>query len=247
MSLMGQTLILYLLLGLGVASAVYLGMGGTSRWQRAFCVVSAVPFWPFYVPLLLSGRRVRFAPLPAAEEASQDEMASAIAQVDAELGAALSSLEGWADDALARERERLHGLRAAWTARAGRIRAMDRLLALPGNGAAGGCQEQFSAVPLPVSAATNERLRHSQGVRQQNLERLRGVRQRAYDDLMTTLAWVRELSSMLQLARFTDTSAARLGDLLAQVAAAGEGVPEITWPDDTTLPAAGLASQGPQG
>ena len=76
-------------------------------------------------------------------------MAVAIAQVDAELEAALSSLDGWAEDVLARERGRIRELRAAWTAQAERIREMDRVLALP-----------EYAVPIPDGdAQVSDRLR----------------------------------------------------------------------------------------
>src|SRR5207248_4512077 len=110
-----------------------------------------------------------------------------INQVDAELEAALASLDGWASDVLAREKDRLHELRSAWTAQAERIRAIDRLLALP----------EYSVpaddLPLPCAGTDlGERLRHSRQARLQNIERLRQVRRRAYDDLMGTLALVRE-------------------------------------------------------
>src|SRR5688500_7920567 len=111
MSLLGQTLILYLLAGIGVAGAVYLRERGR-RWDRWFRVASAVPFWPLYVPLLLArpdgAPAERIAVLKPA-----DEMDAAIARVEAELEMALGSLDGWAEDVLARERGRIGELRAA--------------------------------------------------------------------------------------------------------------------------------------
>src|SRR2546428_251426 len=62
---------------------------------------------------------------------TKDDMSAAIAQVDAELEAALNSLDGWAEDVLARERDRIRELRDAWNAQANRVREMDRLLSLP--------------------------------------------------------------------------------------------------------------------
>ena len=103
MSLFGQTLSLYLVIGAGVAGAVFL-TGGAGRWFR---VLTAVPFWPLYLPLLLTAGR-RGADGAAA---LQDDLAIAIAQADAELEAALGSLDGWAEDVLARERGRLRDLR----------------------------------------------------------------------------------------------------------------------------------------
>jgi hypothetical protein len=160
-------------------------------------------------------------------------MAGAISQVEAELQAALGSLDGWAEDVLAREKDRLAELRAAWTAQAERIREMDRLLAVP------------ESVPEPLTDTINDRLRHSQEARRQNLDRLRQVRRRAYDDLMGSLAWVRELVSMIHLAKFTGAPAARAEELVAQIAAAVEGLSAVTWQDDLNAVAAGgTSSQG---
>src|SRR5713101_9025187 len=100
-------------------------------------MATAVPFWPLYLPILLAARRE-----PPEDSPSQqpwdgfqirptDDMSAAIAQVDAELEGALSSLDGWAEDVLAREKDRIRELRDAWNAQADRVREMDRLLALP--------------------------------------------------------------------------------------------------------------------
>jgi hypothetical protein len=62
----------------------------------------------------------------------------------------------------------------------------------------------------------------------QNIDRLGQVRRRAYDDLMGTLAWVRELVSMIHLAKFTGAPAARAEELVAQIAAAVEGLSEVS-------------------
>ena len=177
MNLFGQTLVLYLVIGAGVAGAVYLA-GGPNRWFR---VISAVPFWPVYVPVLLTPKRMDHEPsitLPA----PRDDLAIAIARVDSELASALGSLDGWAEDVLARERVRIRDLRSAWLAQAHRIRDMDCLLALP--------EHADEADDLAPTMA-DDRLRNSRAARRQNVERLRGLRQRAADDLARSLAWVR--------------------------------------------------------
>jgi hypothetical protein len=48
---------------------------------------------------------------------------------------------------------------------------------------------------------------------------------------MGTLAWVRELVSMIHLAKFTGAPAARAEELVAQIAAAVEGISAVTWQD----------------
>lgn len=222
MSLLSQTLILYAVVGLAVATAVYLVWPRQTPAQCCFLVISAVPFWPLYVPMLLS----RGASSPASDRRAprraDDGMAAAIAQVDAELEAALGSLDGWAEDVLAREKGRIGDLHAAFCAQAERIREMDRLLALP---------EETPADPDLVGS---ERLRSSLQARQENLDRLRRVRRQAHDDLLGMLAWVRELVSMIHLAKFTGAPASRADELLGQIAAAVEGLSELTWQDPAT-------------
>jgi hypothetical protein len=237
---LSATLVIYVVIGFGVAVAVYLcGLGRTAA-EKGFRMVTAVPFWPLYIPILLARRSAASEERPATSQAPpQDEMTAAILQVDAELEAALASLDGWAEDVLAREKDRIHELRSAWSAQAERIREMDRLLALPEY--AGALGDQADPAPTPLAAlnacSASERLRHSQEVRRQNIERLGQVRRRAYDDLMGTLAWVRELVSMIHLAKFTGAPASRAEELVAQIAAAVEGLSALTWQDEMTVAA----------
>ncbi len=226
MSLFGQTLVLYLVIGVGVAGAVYLA-GGAGRWFR---VATAVPFWPLYLPLLLTPGRAGADGPPPAPPSPSDELATAIAQVDAELEAALGSLDGWAEDVLAREKVRLRDLRTAWLAQAQRIREMDRILALPEYADATGPEPPPAGLPTAI----DDRLRSSRQARRQNVERLRQLRRRAADDLAGSLAWVRELVSMIHLAKFSGAPAARAEELVAQIAAAVEGLSELTWQEEPT-------------
>ena len=108
---LGPTLLLYLLIGIGVAVAVYICIEEADSEERWFSAATAIPFWPIYLPLLLAGSRSSGRePPPAPVHPAQDEMAAAINQVDAELEAALNSLDGWAEDVLARERDRIDEL-----------------------------------------------------------------------------------------------------------------------------------------
>jgi hypothetical protein len=237
MSFLGQTLVLYVIVGAGVAVAVYLA--GGDRRQKWFCVASAVPFWPVYIPILLTP----FRPPPAARSENsggdEDEMSAAIARADAELEGALGSLDGWAEDVLAREKGRIHELRGAWTAQAERIREMDRLLLLPEFAEETQTAGVSPATPSETSVAgpVSDRLRHSRLARRQNVERLQRVRQRAHEDLMATLVWVRELVSMIHLAKFTGAPASRAEELVSQIAAAVEGLSQLTWQDESTVSA----------
>jgi len=223
------TMIFYHLIGAGVAVAVFLSEPATHRLPLVFRTVTAVIFWPLYLPILLAGPRPGSTPEIAPSQTDDDAMSQAIAQVEAELETALASLDGWVEDVLAHETDRFHELSTAWRAQAARVREMDRLLARTGPAD----RERSSASALE----TSDRCRQSEETRHANLERLRQVRSRAYDDLMGTLAWVRELVSMIHLAKFTGAPASRAEELVAQIAAAIEGISAVTWqeaPADST-------------
>jgi hypothetical protein len=208
---LGTTALLYLLIGVGVAVAVA-ARSGRGRAEVAFRALAAIPFWPLFVPLLLSSVEARQA---MAAGPPQDELGAAIAQADAELAAALGSLGGWAEAALARQPGRIEELRAAWNAQAERIREMDRLLGRPD-------PELPPAEPEATPAA--ERRRQIEEARRQNRARLRQFREQAFEDLLGSLARVREVASLIHLAKFTGAPAARAEELVAGIAAAVEGV-----------------------
>jgi hypothetical protein len=212
---LGTTVILYLLIGIGVAVAVA-ARSGHDRGELIFRVLAAVPFWPLFVPLLLSHTE----PVSVVEdqilEKPRDDLDQLIAQADAELSVALNSLGGWAGHVLIPELGRIEELRAAWQGQAERVRELDRLLARPGP-------------ELPPAAGGEgtpaaERLRQAEGALRQNQERLRQLRARLHDDLLGSLARVRELASLIHLARFTGAPAARAEELIAGIATAVEGI-----------------------
>lgn len=220
------TLIFYLVVGLSVAAAMFLTADERTTGHRLFQVTTSFLFWPLYLPILLSKNDPTSEGI-ASPLNPRDAMAEAIAQVESELDAALSRLDGWAEDVLARETQRIGELRAAWNTQAARIREMDQLLSQPGFNALG-----------PDSTASNtttdDRISQSLRTRRENIERLAAVRRRAHEELMSTLAWVRELVSMIHLAKFTGAPPSRAEELVAQIAAAVEGISQVTWRDEAT-------------
>ena len=229
-----ETILFYLLFGVGIAAAVALVREEVGRGERLFRIATAVLFWPLYLPALLDGsvrsKQALPSPPPAAEP--EDVYATAISQVDVELETALDSLDGWAENVLAREQNRFAELRAAWRLQAERIRQLDRLLA-----ATEETSQTSNAEPaLGTIPGGNVRYRQSEQARRENLERLHTVRGRLHDDLLGTLAWVRELVSMIHLAKFTGAPASRAEELVAQIATAVEGLSEVTqWREEAVV------------
>ncbi|MBI3411077.1 MAG: hypothetical protein HY040_22310 [Planctomycetes bacterium] len=221
---LGQLLLIHLMAGVGVAGAVYVSARQRSGPMRCFQALSAIFFWPLYLPILLSQKTsTQPEQRSVTMQPPLDELADIIAQVDGELENALKSLDGWSEDVLAREKDRLHELRTAWISQAERIREMDALLKRP---------EYTTAAPalcINVNNVLEDRLRGSNLAIQQNVDRLRQVRERTLGDLLGTLAWVRELVSMIHLAKFTGAPASRAEELVGQIAAAVEGLSALTW------------------
>ena len=230
------TIVFYLTFGVGVAVAVSLRDRRRPSNRQLFRVAAAVLFWPLYFPLLLE-----HAPDAASAENSgsllaepSDSLARAIGQVECELDAALGSLDGWAEGVLVDERQRLDELRKAWRSQAARVRELDRFLAQP------------EAITLEASAfslsgqkaASSDRRNKSERGRLENIRRLHELRRRMFDDLSATLAWVRELVTMIHLAKFSGAPASRAEELVSQIAAAVEGLREVSNWCDTEPPAA---------
>jgi hypothetical protein len=218
-----ETLLFYLLIGIAVAVAVYLNDGRRTVGRTAYLLLTSVVFWPLYLPLLLSMREAKKSAAQPEPNRKIDEMDLAIAQVERELDAALSSLDGWAEDALACEGDRIAELRHALSAQATRIREMDELLVRTK-----ASEENQSPSVDTASPEAVDRWKKSQQARANNLSRLANVRRQSHADLMATLAWIRELVSMIHLAKFTGAPASRAEELVAQIAAAVEGVSAVS-------------------
>ena len=237
------SLLFYLLVGAAVAAADSLAADSLGIGQRLYRVLTATVFWPLYLPALLQrplitrpdalSSREPTGSLPANVE-SGDELWAAIRQVETELDLALASLSGWSDAVIAREQHRFEELRAAWHAQADKIRELDRLLlSMSPSRAEGHVGMQHAS----------ERVAASYRARQANIDRLQKLRDRYYADLMSTLASVRELVTMIHLARYTDAPASRAEELVMQIATSIEGISEVAgWRDAESSEADASAS-----
>lgn len=207
------TAIFYGLVGAGVAVALFLSDSTGSRYERSFRVLTAFLFWPLYLPLLLrpTGPSV---PITQPSAAPSDELAAQIAQVETELGRALQSLNVEQDSALRPELDRISALQTECRMQAERVRELDRLLAQPA-----------FVESAPVSSET-ERAAQCEQSRQQNLSRLRAIRQTIHQNLLDTLAGIRELVTRIHLAKYTGNPTA--SELSAQLAAAIAGMSEVS-------------------
>jgi hypothetical protein len=223
MTLLSSTFLIYFLIGLGVALAVYLSDMARTPVERSFQTATCLVFWPLFLPLLLQRvPRVRDAiddrPQPV------DEMARAIQQVESELFAALRAADAF--DGMNGRVEKLH---MRWQAKAARIREMDRLLVSPEYSVP---NDAIQAERPTVRDGANHPERFGAGSNAMSaiVEKLRQVRQQTHTDLMESLARARQLAAMLQLARFTGDPVPRTGEFLQEMEAE---LDQATIPDET--------------
>jgi hypothetical protein len=213
---LATTFLVYTVIGAATAGAILLRHDRAATGERIFRAVTAIVFWPLYLPLLLQGSAPMHVSTVAVKRPGLErELADAIDQVEAELDLALGSLDGWSDAVLLREQRRFAELRGAWRQQAGRITELDRLLG----------QLEASRGPAEVHPPA-ARIAASESARRDNLNRLRALRCRLQEDLLSTLARVRELVTMIHLARFTGAPVARAEELVAQIADAVAGLTE---------------------
>jgi hypothetical protein len=239
------TFLFYLLLGGAVAVAMYLMLDGTSGRDRWFRTLTAIIFWPLYLPAILQRSASRGVDCAAgidragghvADAEPRDELFHTIRRVEAELDLALQSLDGWSDAVLEREQHRFEELRAAWHTQAAKIRELDQLLAQPAFGQLAAGPVLGNSTDDLEATGTSKRIVSSERARRENIARLRAVRGRLHDDLLNTLSWVRELVTMIHLAKYTGAPASRAEELVVQIATSVEGLSEVaTWRDEEVM------------
>jgi hypothetical protein len=229
---LAETLVFYLAIGIAVAVAVWsTDAEGPREYrvaERSLRAATALAFWPVYLPILLTPASPTDPPKLPPEGVQPDELSTCIGDVERELDATLSSLDGWAEHTLLRERDRIAELRTAWNWQADRIRQMEEVLGR----IAKSPKANSPGARAPEGNDGNDRIQRSELSRRQNLDRLRQVREQACEDLMATLARVRELISLIHLAKFTGAPASRADELVVQIAASVEGLSEVAnWRD----------------
>lgn len=247
-----MTFFFYLLIGIVVAVALWLRRDDRVSLSDLFQIVSAPVFWPMYLPALLATRGAKFtssnAPFPKlGSRGGNDSLNMAITQVERELDTALHSLEGWAEDVLAEEQHRIAELKAAWRQQADHIRELDRLLTqtvmktplltpqssgdsiLTPTDATMEEQYESPTSDSPMQTLDSRSAEHDR-IRAENIIRLTQLRRSMVDDLMATVAWVRELVTMIHLAKFTGAPASRAQELVKQIASAVRGLSEVHRP-----------------
>jgi len=242
----GVTLFFYLLVGSSIGIALWMSrpgvmshpgemsFGGGHGFEIWFPVVTAPLFWPLYLPLLLVNRSLatpdrRISP----KRNSRDAMSQFINQVERELDRAMQSLHGWAEDLFSSEQPRIMELKTTLRNQADRIRELNDLLTTNSIGVTSisftdpetsTVSNTAETTSVQGSDSQQHRWASREKTRLENIGQLRQVRDQLDEDLMTTLAWVRELVTMIHLAKYTGAPASRAAEILRQIGAATESL-----------------------
>ncbi|HLG16854.1 MAG TPA: hypothetical protein VJH03_20475 [Blastocatellia bacterium] len=216
---LGETVIIYLAIGIGVAIAVLLRAGAESSLKRGYLAAIAVLFWPILLPPLFSAKPASPADSAPRPE-SEDPLAARIAEVEREMSTVVNGKQGVAERALAIETQKIRSLIGAIRAQAARLQEMKRLLeTLSRNSDVDGLNGLD-----PVSA---ENVRG----RRRNLDRLRHLHDNTEQQLWRVITRIEELISMIYVARFAGGQREEIERLLNEIAATVESISAVVLDD----------------
>ena len=217
------TAIIYLLLGLVVASATALREARLGAGRVLFLFTVGAVFWPLFAATLLGGPASR---APAEERAKGDSAGSArIRAAEADMLAALAKVKGGvAGEAMAPEAARVRDVASGLRAMAARVVEIEEALRAPGLDSAA-IEAQLADVAARGGAESDPRAQ-SLRARLRNVERLRALRARTGDDLERSLFKMEEITSQMLLLKFAGRPEAEVAELIDGIADSVEGVTE---------------------
>lgn len=197
-----ELLVVYLLIGFGVSFAW--NRAGKEGWGWA------VPLWPLFLPGLLVAA-------PSPEPAPPGPWQARIDGAVAGLARALSSWDALPERAVCEAS--LAAAARGLAALSDRHEQLDLALRGPEHDIAK-LRIELESAPLSAQPVMAARLR--------NVERLAALRDEARAELERALAGLADLSTRVQLARFTGSSAEALSAQIARLAAAVDGAAEVS-------------------
>lgn len=217
------TAIIYLLLGLVVASATALREAKLGAGRALFIFTVGALFWPLFATTLLGGAGARTS------EGGRGEADSAgnarIHAAEANMLAALAKVKGGvAGEAMAPEAARVRDVASGLRALAARVVEIEEALRAPGLDCAA-IEAQLADVATRGGEESDPRAQ-SLRARLRNVERLRALRTRTGEDLERSLFKMEEITSQMLLLKFAGRPEAEVAELIDGIADSVEGVTE---------------------
>ncbi|PYP87206.1 MAG: hypothetical protein DMF61_11245 [Blastocatellia bacterium AA13] len=209
---LSETVIIYLIIGGGVAMALVI-RANTSGFHLVYLSAVGLIFWPIMVPTLFerSGSSGSTTTAPVISP-----IARRISELEAELKMVMAKTDGWAERVLATETEKITSLVAAMRGQAARVEEMERLLR-----AIEREPSKNSHGSAPVVSLDGERSRRK------NVELLRRLRDKSESGLWTSITKIEDLISMIYVARFAGASRSEVDRMLAEISATVESISAV--------------------
>ena len=210
---LGETAVIYLVIGAGVAIALVL-RAGPMGLQLVYLSALGLVFWPVMVPMLFD-RAGETARSPE-KAAAVTPLARRIGELESELKMVLAKTDGWAERVLASETEKIGSLVVAMRAQASRVDEMERLLRT---------LEQDPASRRAAAAAVVSL--DGERSRRKNIELLRDLHDKSETGLWTSITRIEDLISMIYVARFAGASRSEVDRMLAEISATVESISAV--------------------
>jgi hypothetical protein len=227
-----ETSIIYTIIGVVCASAMWLAAPAEHGVFRAARFVLHTVLWPFFAPLLLGRTFDTDRPAQRASPPASVGDDPRVHQAEQRLLEALASLDGVAEDVLGSQMDHVRHLTGSLAAMAGRMGEMDELLATDEFDEARAqaaleaiCQREGQSDDKSDDIDTRAR-RESVGARLRNIRRLKQMRQALSADLERAILKIEEISSQIRLLRFADRPEHEVSGLIQDIAATVEGLSE---------------------
>ncbi len=209
---LAETIVIYLVVGVGVAIALVL-RDGTAGFHLVYLSALGLVFWPVMIPTLFdAGGSTR----TRSKDKAVSPLARRISELESELKMVLAKTDGWAERVLAAETEKIGSLVAAMRAQTSRVDEMERLLRSLEND-----PKSKRAMAAGVVSLDPERSRRK------NLELLRRLHDKSETSLWDSITKIEDLISMIYVARFAGASRSEVDRMLTEISATVESISAV--------------------
>lgn len=219
-----ETFMIYLVIGLVVATALWIAHGHTLGVSAVFDLITWTMLWPFFA-LLLLGQAVPVAAPPMRTEQGHEVKESRLHETQQRLLQAIGRLEGLAEGVIKPQLTQIDAMVRSLDIAEHRLQEMEELLHLREFDMA---QVDAALHDLRGKGYDDEEPRvRSLCARRRNIEQLQTMRNRTRDELDRALVKLEEISSQVLLLRFADQPETKLASLLQEVAGNVDGLATV--------------------
>jgi hypothetical protein len=218
------TFMIYLIIGMVVATALWIAHGHTLSVSAVFDLVTWTLLWPFFAPLLF-GQALAVASPRINSAAQRDVKDSRLHETQQRLLQAIGRLDGLAEGVINPQLTQIEAMVRSLDVAEHRLQEMEEMLH----------SREFNMARVDVAlhdmrdkGYDDEELRvRSLHARRRNIERLQTMRDRTRDELDRALIKLEEISSQVLLLRFADQPETKLASLLKEVAGNVDGLATV--------------------